>query len=1055
MVESLVWDKNSIININNDTMTKHTGTATVSNGSLVLGAKSSATYNYSYDTTDNIKQTKNLKLILDVINSNETVNSRYDESVQVEIYIQYYKKQLDDKGNVTGYLLGINDTYQINPYFRHEVEGYIDTYELGINDDMMVFIEINFINNSDNTITFVNPRVFNSMSVMDAIDEYGGGDTPGPSEPTLKNDLILYSTSGNYTISNTDGKLILEVELSDDIIKKYANDREMAIKWLITVKSGQGSVSIEPGSDYKRVHIDGVEYTIWNNYRTITALSNGVINVRVEIDGNNTVYAERDITITNNEVVDMELTIKSPSGKIEGTNYLNASIKLLPETNRDGYARDIEVVSLATYDEYGKAEIGNWTGKVQSGIANFQIRGVENGKVKLTVRLEADYNNPNFFPQGFTKEFIIDVVDIPEVSDLYTKTPNGKVIDKTKEYIDIIVGTNRNKNLTKNSRYGLESLDGVGQGYIKLLNSSDNKELTYRVYPLAVGKIKFWGEMHENDNGRNKYVGRVEVNIDITELYKELTTNLTTNTGLFDITEGKGQLEVYCTPNYNYAGNFSYSQVSVDDGSVNIRTRDNNKVIIEANREGHTTLICKPERGPSVSHIITISNQYPNNVKLTTPDNVDMIVSGGQLTVNVTPGNNYNNNFYRFNWTFDKVNPEVDCNINYGDYNRTATITGKGLGLLRANCYREVDNMFLASKIFKIVQSIGSIEVKLPYPDTKNNWVLFRRRDQNNKLFLGTLNGAVTKCMYVGESIDYDVMMTEYSQYYINDDGKTWRNKGNWSNNKNMAGQATELIASSVDVYDSNNMLILTASEYKTVNFADIIYGVGHIGIKLRTSKKTVFTNTEVKIEALNYDETVDYDWQFTGTDVTVVEKNSGYVIFKSTSTGDLKVNYIMSESGSILTGIALKVIDKPTNLKYIRLYITGAQRDGKPIGFCNIAEFDILDSNGNSVLTDSCVYTSDSVYSSSEVTANAFDKNTRTIWHAADNNKAHWLKVEFASVIDLPSSYVITRRTDNYNDKIVTWELQGSTDGNTWITLDSHTNDTDWSSGYTRTFSL
>ena len=59
--------------------------------------------------------------------------------------------------------------------------------------------------------------------------------------------------------------------------------------------------------------------------------------------------------------------------------------------------------------------------------------------------------------------------------------------------------------------------------------------------------------------------------------------------------------------------------------------------------------------------------------------------------------------------------------------------------------------------MFKVVQSIGSIEIELPYPDNKTNWVLFRRRDYDNKLFLGTLNGNVTKCMYIGESIYYDV----------------------------------------------------------------------------------------------------------------------------------------------------------------------------------------------------------------------------------------------------------------------------------------------------------
>ena len=39
--------------------------------------------------------------------------------------------------------------------------------------------------------------------------------------------------------------------------------------------------------------------------------------------------------------------------------------------------------------------------------------------------------------------------------------------------------------------------------------------------------------------------------------------------------------------------------------------------------------------------------------------------------------------------------------------------------------------------------------------------------------------------------------------------------------------------------------------------------------------------------------------------------------------------------------------------------------------------------------------------------------------------------------------------------DKIVTWELQGSTDGSTWLTVDKHIDDTNWSSGYSRTFDL
>lgn len=840
MTESLVWNKKSIINIDTDTMTKSTGTATVSDGSLVLGANSSATYNYSYDTTSKVMQTKNLKFVLDVLNSDETVNSRYDESVQVEIYIQYYKKQLDDKGNVTGYLLGINDTYQINPYFKHEVEGYTNEYEVDINDDMMVFIEINFINTSTNQITFISPKVFNSMTIMDAIDEYGGGDTPGGDTPPLIEDLVIYSTSGNYTIGDTDGELILQVGVPDEYIVKYANSIDgVDLQWTFTDTSGTPHTfktyeQLAKKVTYEETDESGNVTTITKTFRLVfgqcvlKAYGDGVFKIRVALTDEPTIYAERLITIKNNNVADMELTIGSPSGKIDGTNYSNASIKLLPETNRDSYVRDIEVVSLETYDGYGKAKIGNWTGKVQSGIVNFQIKGISKGKVKLTVRIDGssvDSNN-RFFPIGFTKEFILDVVGVPELADLYTRFPNGKIIDATKEYIDIIVGTNRAYNLRYNySTYGLESLDGVGQGYVNLLTDSDNKELTYRIYPVAIGKIKFWGNMYENNTSvyNNVYVGRVEVEIDITALYKELTTALTTNTGLFEITQGDGQLEVHCTPNYSYAGNYSFSQASIDGGSVNI-SNQSNYALLTAVKDGRLNLVCKPARGKAVQHEIVISGQYPKDVQLTTPDNADMIVAGGQLTITGTPGKPYSTRYYKFKWIIDKVNPEVGYNSTSDGYSYI-TITGKGLGLIRVNCYNYYTNEFLASRIFKVVQSIGSIEVKLPYPDTKANWVLFRRRDHNSALFLGTLNGAVTKCVYSGTSIDYDVAMTEFSQYYINTDGKTWATQGTWTGGTNMTAQATELIASSIDVYDSNNNLIVAASTFESIDFASIIYG--------------------------------------------------------------------------------------------------------------------------------------------------------------------------------------------------------------------------------------
>lgn len=841
MTESLVWNKKSIINIDTDTMTKSTGTATVSDGSLVLGANSSATYNYSYDTTSKVMQTKNLKFVLDVLNSDETVNSRYDESVQVEIYIQYYKKQLDDKGNVTGYLLGINDTYQINPYFKHEVEGYTNEYEVDINDDMMVFIEINFINTSTNQITFMSPKVFNSMTIMDAIDEYGGGDTPGGDTPPLIEDLVIYSTTGDYTIGDTDGELILQVGVPDEYIVKYADSfDDVELQWTFTDASGTPHTfkryeQLAKKVTYEKTDESGNVTTITKTFSLVfgqcvlKAYGDGVFKIRVALTDEPTIYAERLITIKNNNVADMELTIGSPSGKIDGTNYSNASIKLLPETNRDSYVRDIEVVSLETYDGYGKAKIGNWTGKVQSGIVNFQIKGVANGKVKLTVRIIGDDSDTRFFPIGFTKEFILDVVGVPELADLYTRFPNGKIIDATKEYIDIIVGTNRAYNLRYNySTYGLESLDGVGQGYVNLLTDSDNKELTYRIYPVAIGKIKFWGNMYENNTSvyNNVYVGRVEVEIDITALYKELTTALTTNTGLFEITQGDGQLEVHCTPNYSYAGNYSFSQASIDGGSVNI-SNQSNYALLTAVKDGRLNLVCKPARGKAVQHEIVISGQYPEDVKLTCADNIFKVPINGTLVIYAEAGNNPNSNYDKYDWFSEKL--DADVNWEPTTWDKIIRYKGLNLGKIRVNAVRRVDSKFMASQVIKVVQSLDSDKTVLTYPNSQQYWVIYRRIDQGNRLWLLTIDGTVTLDKLIKKTDNRlytdNITIGAHAQWKI--ESGQWANHNSWtSGDTNPASNVSTIYASNLNIYDENgNLLLAKTDNYNDVDFDKIIYG--------------------------------------------------------------------------------------------------------------------------------------------------------------------------------------------------------------------------------------
>ena len=167
--EGLVFSPKSIMDLNVDTIYESSGTATLNSGSLVLGANSTASFRYTYNTTDNILESEQLQFILNVVNSNTWVNSRYDESVQVECYIQYWKETVDESGNTSGYVLGSTDNYQLMPYFRHENEGYINIYDINITKLKAVSIVIKFINESDASKYFM--ATVCNLTYYNTIDE--------------------------------------------------------------------------------------------------------------------------------------------------------------------------------------------------------------------------------------------------------------------------------------------------------------------------------------------------------------------------------------------------------------------------------------------------------------------------------------------------------------------------------------------------------------------------------------------------------------------------------------------------------------------------------------------------------------------------------------------------------------------------------------------------------------------------------------------------------------------------------------------------------------------
>lgn len=836
MVESLVWSPESIMDLSKDTLidTETTGAVTLSDSVLELNGEARAVFSYTYDAAENILETSDLQLVLDVINSDTTINSRYDESVQVELYMQYYKEELDSSGSVTGYVLGHTETYQINPYFKHEIEGYTNTYEISVDKNRVVYIEVHFINVSENIVKFMNPKIYNSMKVIDAINEYGGGDSGGSGGgdvPLLK-DLTIYVESGSTTLKHFKDKVVLGVAVPHDLLLKY-NDG--SIHWTITTLTGEVHWETSHESYYERVETTNDEgapiikdFHISSGKMIFTGLSDGTVRIRASLNVDNTIYDERNISIINCDIKDYSLTINTEDGKIHGSGATNVTVKLLPisgRTNIGTWHAGINV-NIKTYDT-GQAKLssGSTSGsfKVIDDTFNFSIYGVVDGKILIT--LENVNINCEYYPGYFYKEFIVDVVNTVVLPDVYVSSADEGIGNGISESYNLSVSTTRSPSLRTDSGYGIESIDGNGKAYVKCISTGNSRTLTYEICPMALGKVKFYGNMHEYVSGASIYVGRVEYEFEITALYKELTGTVETNTGLFEITEGAGQLEVYPRPNYSYYGGYSFSQLSIDGGSVSISDKGD-YALITADREGKLELICKPAHGPNLSCEISVSGQYPENVKLVTADNIFKVPINGNLTVYAEAGNNPNSAHNRYGWTGDKLDSDVDYSLSSSNLN--TKITGRALGKFKLNCDRYVDGKLMASQVIKVVQSLDSDKTVLNYPNTQQYWVVYRRTDQSNRLWLVTFDSdtLVDKLIKKTDNKLYtdNITIGANEQYKI--ESGQWYKYGNWTGSTSPASNVGQLYASNIDIYDEeDNLLVAKTDNYDDVDFDAIIYG--------------------------------------------------------------------------------------------------------------------------------------------------------------------------------------------------------------------------------------
>lgn len=169
MARDTTWSLLSLVDISKDTISSQSGQVSVSDGTIQMGANSSIEYRYTYKTTDRALTTSILKIITPVRSDVKSIESRYNNLINITISLRYFSKNPD-----TGELvLSDWDESLVLPYFDHESDGYVSSVELETNTryigELVFKISTNDI---EGNVYIKDPQILYAITFTEEVDQY-------------------------------------------------------------------------------------------------------------------------------------------------------------------------------------------------------------------------------------------------------------------------------------------------------------------------------------------------------------------------------------------------------------------------------------------------------------------------------------------------------------------------------------------------------------------------------------------------------------------------------------------------------------------------------------------------------------------------------------------------------------------------------------------------------------------------------------------------------------------------------------------------------------------
>ena len=886
--KQIVYSKESLVDIKANKSISETGTVKIAGGQITLGPKSSVSYEYNYEVGQNssggaivggtiivdgiVQQGRDiitdiLQLNCSVIGLTQGMNTRYNRYLSIIIKVQYYLEIVE--GDTKTYYDGNTDTFEIYPYLSHESNNTL--YNIALQNSYIKKITITYKNDYESdSVKYNNIKLKYSMSLLEAINKYGGGSTFVPGSDSLK----FYSVDGKYSIDSYGESLIMKIGIDEnnweEVVKPYIKYEETIYNIDTTYYDGSGLTQAITLHNPVQSYTAKIRWTVRSKSDRSSSFSVSTYGTE------QIVHVKKDRDLSNVEKERL-LRLTGSAYDIEYKRILNSGdcwseMKVIIDGRYCkiiGYETDTLIVRAEYIDApniYFEQEV-----KINNcSVVGFEFNFESNNNMEIHGS-DIQFANIDIIPSNIkSRDSYGNIVELSCMPYAENGEPGGRA-----------VFVKDNGSCTDS--IGFRTLPAK----LKIKGINNGKVLF-----TAITKHAYPSEFSKSWIAEVSDVEDIKIWIDGPDV-------LTSNTDIYNYTIRNSQgLYMFIdsnTTNYTYesikGGSIIYDNIDTGISKIepgfNIRANTNGKVILKIN-----VLIAHTDTLYTITKevYINVEGLVGPIINIKSSTGINKVAVGGTLTLTADWINAPSGITKKYEWLINNIDSTASVTKRNGDYDGTyITVTGKAVGRVCIVCKDSKTLETYATYELEVVENIDEYALPVLTSDTGD----FVIDTASGELIITPSHATETVFTYEQMYVDGgEVIIEEYDNYckLIGKEDGTTRLK--------------VTTASGLNAYQN----IIVANQYPQ-------------GVRLVTSdgSTTIDVGETINVFAKpsnNVDTKYDlYSWTYEKIDstaeVSLNELVDGQVEVTGVKAGHVRVVCISVQNGSILASIELEVIDE------------------------------------------------------------------------------------------------------------------------------------------------